>query len=110
MVPEYWWPYLYQYSVGTVIFVIGLVVILRARSCVLSRRQDRFWFAVLLLGYAWYAGGHYLWYRAAEHLLPSDAPSISAYLKQHPSLAPHAEGPAAGSPAAPDDDFEEIIE
>ena len=25
-IPEYWWPYLYQYGVGAVIFTIGMMV------------------------------------------------------------------------------------
>ncbi len=73
MVPEYWWPYLYQYGVGLVIFVTGLVLILRYKSCVLSRQQDRFWFGVLLFGFVWYAGIHLLWYLAAIFIMPDAA-------------------------------------
>ena len=57
-VPEYWWPYLYQYGVGLAIFVIGLILIIKYKACVLSRSQDRFWFGVLIFGFIWYAGMH----------------------------------------------------
>ncbi|HNQ22031.1 MAG TPA: hypothetical protein PKK06_02950 [Phycisphaerae bacterium] len=70
-IPEYWWPYLYQYGVGGVVFVIGLALILGYRSCNLSRREDRFWLGVLVFGFAWYAGIHLLWYLAALYVLPA---------------------------------------
>jgi len=69
-IPRYWYPYLYQYAVGLAIFVLGLLVIIRARSCVLSRRDDRFWFGVLIFGFLWYAGIHLAWYLAALYVLP----------------------------------------
>jgi hypothetical protein len=72
-IPEYWWPYLYQYGVGLVIFLIGLTLILGYRSCVLSRQQDRFWFGVLIFGLCWYAGIHLLWYLAAIFIMPEAA-------------------------------------
>jgi len=70
-IPEYWWPYLYQYGVGLVIFLIGLVLIIKYKACVLARAQDRFWFGVLLFGFCWYAGLHLLWYLAAIYVLPA---------------------------------------
>ena len=70
-IPEYWWPYLYQYGVGLVIFVIGLALILGYKSCVLSRKQDRFWFSVLICGFIWYAGIHLVWYLLAIYALPA---------------------------------------
>ena len=72
-VPAYWWPYIYQYGVGMIIFVIGLILILRYKSCNLSRQQDRLWFGVLLFGFFWYAGIHLLWYLAAIFILPESA-------------------------------------
>lgn len=68
--PEYWWPYLYQYAIGAIIFCIGLFIIIRQRSCVLSRRQDRFWFGVLVGGFLWYAGIHLTWYLTAIYCMP----------------------------------------
>lgn len=70
-VPPYWVPYIYQYGVGGLFFVIGLVVILRSGACRLSRRQDRFWFGVLVFGMCWYAGLHLAWYLAAIYILPT---------------------------------------
>ncbi len=71
-VPEYWWPFIYQYGVGAIIFFVGLIVILRQGSCVLSRERDRFWFIVLLAGFVLYVGVHFLWYQVAIHLLPAE--------------------------------------
>jgi hypothetical protein len=70
VVPEYWWPYLYQYSVGGIVFLVGLFLILRSGSCTLSRRQDRFWFGVLIFGFLWYAGLHFAWYMAGLYWNP----------------------------------------
>ena len=72
-VPEYWWPYLYQYGVGLAIFVIGLILIIKYKACVLSRSQDRFWFGVLIFGFIWYAGMHLIWYMAALYIMPEAA-------------------------------------
>ena len=69
-IPDYWWPYIYLYGVGLIIFVIGLVIILRSGSCKLSRRHDRFWFGVLIFGFVWYSGIHLLWYLAAIFIAP----------------------------------------
>lgn len=71
MIPEYWWPYLYQYGVGAVVFLIGLYLILTRGACVLSRRNDRFWFGILLFGFCWYAGIHLFWYLAALYIMPA---------------------------------------
>ncbi len=71
-IPEYWWPYLYQYGVGLIIFGIGLWVILHYRSCNLKRKQDRFWFGVLIFGFLWYAGIHLAWYLAAIYVMPAN--------------------------------------
>ena len=70
-IPEYWWPYLYQYGVGLIIFLIGLALILGYKSCVLARKQDRFWFGVLIFGFIWYAGIHLAWYLLAIYVLPT---------------------------------------
>jgi hypothetical protein len=71
MVPEYWWPYLYLYGVGALIFLVGLALIIGYRSCNLSRRRDRFWLGVLLFGFIWYAGIHLIWYLAAIYVMPN---------------------------------------
>ena len=45
-----WLPYLYQYGLGAVIFVVGLVITLRSGSFDLRRKVHRRWFGVLLFG------------------------------------------------------------
>jgi hypothetical protein len=69
-IPEYWWPFLYQYGVGLIIFLIGLAMILGYRSCVLTRKHDRFWFGVLIFGFLWYVSIHLAWYLAAIYIMP----------------------------------------
>jgi hypothetical protein len=73
VIPEYWWPYLYQYGVGAVVFITGVLIIIKSGSCVLSRRQDRLWFGILIAGFVWYAGIHLAWYLAALYILPHAA-------------------------------------
>ena len=70
-VPEYWWPFIYQYGVGLLIFCIGLFLIIRFKACDLSRRDHRFWLGVLIGGFLWYAGMHFFWYMAALYIMPA---------------------------------------
>ena len=49
-----WLPFIYQYVAGAVIFVVGLVITLRAGSFNLSMPRHRKWLAVLVLGFVWY--------------------------------------------------------
>lgn len=70
-IPRIWWPYLYQYGVGVVVFGLGLLLILRTGACVPARREDRFWLGVLIGGFLWYAGIHLAWYLAALYVLPN---------------------------------------
>ena len=72
-IPDYWWPYIYLYGVGLVIFVTGLTIILRSKACNLARKRDRFWFGVLIFGFVWYAGIHLVWYLAAIFIMPESA-------------------------------------
>ena len=67
----HWWPFLYQYGVGLVIFLTGIAIILGYKSCNFTRQRDRFWFGVLIFGFVWYMGIHFLWYMAAYHILPA---------------------------------------
>ncbi|MGE3182460.1 MAG: hypothetical protein AB7N71_12580 [Phycisphaerae bacterium] len=66
-----WLPYIYQYGVGGVIFIIGLIVIIRSGACNFARKQDRFWFGVLIAGFLYYAGVHLIWYWAALNVYPA---------------------------------------
>ena len=54
----HWTPYLYQYLLGGLVFVIGLAVIRLSGACDFRRPGDRRFFWVLVFGYAWYAGMH----------------------------------------------------
>lgn len=65
-----WWPLLYQYGVGGLIFVLGLIIILRSGACRLDRPQDRRWLAVLLAGFIWYVLIHTGWYWLALNVYP----------------------------------------
>lgn len=53
-----WTAYLYQYVLGGLVFVIGLIVIRVSGACDFERPGDRTWFYVLIFGYAWYAALH----------------------------------------------------
>lgn len=54
----HWSPFLYQYLLGGLIFVIGLWIIRVSGACDFDRPGDRKWFWLLIFGYAWYAGMH----------------------------------------------------
>jgi hypothetical protein len=50
-----WLPFIYQYGLGGVIFVVGLVLTLKAGSFTPSTNpRHKKWLAVLVLGYIWY--------------------------------------------------------
>ncbi len=69
-----WYPFIYQYGVGLVIFATGLTIILRSGACDLSNRRDRFWFFVLIGGFCWYFALHLTWYLAALYVYPVSPP------------------------------------
>ena len=66
-----WAPLIYQYTVGGLLFVVGLIVVIRSRACDLNRRVDRFWFAVLLIGMGLYLAVHLTAYLLAIDVLPN---------------------------------------
>lgn len=53
-----WLPYLYLYGVGGLLFLVGMVLVLKHRSLNLELRRDRMWLGVLLFGFVWYAFMH----------------------------------------------------
>ena len=53
-----WLPYIYQYGLGAVIFVVGLVITLKTGSFDIKRKVHRRWLGVLLFGFVWYATLH----------------------------------------------------
>ena len=54
----HWAPFLYQYLLGGLVFVIGLWIIRRSGACDFDRPGERRWFYLLIFGYAWYAAMH----------------------------------------------------
>ncbi|MBN2430452.1 MAG: hypothetical protein JXQ27_03210 [Acidobacteria bacterium] len=56
-----WTSFLYQYGLGSVVFGVGLLVILRTRACQLQRRRDRYWFIWLWIGFFLYIVTHAVW-------------------------------------------------
>ncbi len=62
----HWAPYLYQYLLGGLIFVIGLWVIRRSGACDFDRPGDRRWFGYLVFGYFSYAALHGVVFWLAE--------------------------------------------
>lgn len=53
-----WLPYIYQYGLGAVIFIIGLFITLRSGSFDLTRRIHRLWLIVLVVGFVWFVTLH----------------------------------------------------
>ena len=53
-----WLPYLYLYGVGGLLFVGGLVLVLRSEAFQRRRPSDRRWLAILVFGFLWYAALH----------------------------------------------------
>jgi len=53
-----WLPYIYQYGLGGLIFIIGMILTLRAASFDLSHPRHKKWMIVLLLGFVWYLVMH----------------------------------------------------
>jgi len=56
-----WTSYLYQYGLGALAFGVGLLLILKTRSCQLGRGRDTYWFIWLLVGFFIFAVVHALW-------------------------------------------------
>ena len=53
-----WLPFIYLYGVGGIIFILGMVLVLRSRSLNLKRRYHRIWLFILFVGFAWYVVIH----------------------------------------------------
>ena len=51
----HWAPFLYQYLLGGLVFVIGLLVIRVSRACDFRRPDEATWFYALIGGYVTYA-------------------------------------------------------
>ena len=53
-----WLPFIYLYGVGGIIFLLGMVLVLKSDSLNLKRRHHRIWLFILFLGFAWYVVIH----------------------------------------------------
>ena len=56
-----WLPWVYQYAVGGVIFVVSLVIALRTGALRLDRSIDRRLLIVLVIGLLAFMAGHAVW-------------------------------------------------
>ena len=60
-----WLPFIYLYGVGGGIFIVGMIIIVRARSIKLDRPRHKEWFHILVFGLLYYMGIHSLFTFAA---------------------------------------------
>ena len=63
-----WTSYLYQYGLGSIVFLVGITLIRRTGSCVLDRGSDKFWFKWLIFGFFFFAILHAVWILLALYL------------------------------------------
>jgi hypothetical protein len=56
-----WTCYLYQYGLGLVTFVIGIVLIRKTGACQMGRGRDTYWFKWLIAGFLIFAITHAVW-------------------------------------------------
>ena len=61
-----WLPYLYLYGVGGLIFVAGLILVLKSGALNLKRANHRRWLGVLVFGFVWYMSLHLISTLAAQ--------------------------------------------
>lgn len=65
-----WSPFIYQYTVGGLFFVLGIVTVLKARAVDLKRASERRWLVIVLLGLVFYFSIHLGIYLAALYIHP----------------------------------------
>ncbi len=66
-----WAPLIYQYTIGGLLFALGIALSLRYRACDLRRPTDRYWLAVLFAGLGVYFAVHLTVYLLAIFVLPN---------------------------------------
>jgi hypothetical protein len=49
-----WLPYLYQYGLGALIFIVGMWITLKSGSFDPAHPRHRKWLVVLVVGFVWY--------------------------------------------------------
>ena len=75
--PDHWLTYLYQFGVGGLFFLAGLVVILKSGACDLKIAADRTWFRALVFGFLGLAVVFAVWIYLAVST-PTIAPATTA--------------------------------
>ncbi len=61
-----WLPFLYQYGLGGIIFIFGIVLTLKAGSfSPKTNAKHKKWLSILILGFVWYLVMHGAWILAA---------------------------------------------
>jgi hypothetical protein len=60
-IPDHWLTYLYQFGIGGLFFLGGLIVILKTGACDLKTKADRTWFSALVIGFLALATVYALW-------------------------------------------------
>jgi len=53
-----WWPFLYLYILGGLLFLAGIIITIKSGSFDLKRPSHQKWFWVLIFGYIWYFALH----------------------------------------------------
>ncbi len=49
-----WLPFMYQYGLGGLLFIAGIIITIRSGSLNLNKTSDWRWFWTLIFGLAWY--------------------------------------------------------
>lgn len=61
-----WLPFIYQYGLGGIIFIVGIVLTLKAGIfSPKTNPKHKKWLSILILGYIWYLVMHGAWILAA---------------------------------------------
>ena len=61
-----WLPFIYQYGLGGVIFIVGIIFTLKSGSFTpKTNPKHKKWLSILILGYVWYLVMHGAWILAA---------------------------------------------
>lgn len=63
-----WTSFWFQYIMGGLVFANGIWLVLSAKSCILSRAQDRFWFKIMIFGFVCYFVVHMGWIYLAQNV------------------------------------------
>ena len=64
-----WLPYIYLYGVGGLLFLIGVIVVVKSGSLDLTKTYHRTWLVILFFGLVWFMVMHALWNMAALEIL-----------------------------------------